>query len=155
LNECKFIPRKIADKLRIGFSYPGDILLTHKGTVGEVAVVPELDTDYIMLTPQVTYYRVLDSESLDRDFLYFQFQSLSFQQQLSRAASQSTRDYIGILAQRKLSLLLPPIEQQREVTVRLSRISTQQIQLQEHLSRLVELKASAMGLLEPHKASHV
>ena len=37
--------------------YEGDILLSHKGSIGKVALVENLKTEYIMLTPQVTYYR--------------------------------------------------------------------------------------------------
>src|SRR6266850_1619151 len=57
LTPCKFISREQADSLRIGFARSGDVLLTHKGTVGSVAILPEVE-DYVMLTPQVTYYRV-------------------------------------------------------------------------------------------------
>ena len=57
VNTCKFLTEEQADSLRIGVARPGDVLLTHKGTVGSVAVVPPVG-DYVMLTPQVTYYRV-------------------------------------------------------------------------------------------------
>jgi type I restriction enzyme S subunit len=30
---CKFIPRKLADSLRVGFAKDGDVLISHKGTV--------------------------------------------------------------------------------------------------------------------------
>ncbi|MCP5682664.1 hypothetical protein NL328_27515, partial [Klebsiella pneumoniae] len=41
LVECKRISKSRADKLRIGFAKAGDMLLTHKGTVGEVASIPD------------------------------------------------------------------------------------------------------------------
>lgn len=63
LSNCNFISKEQADRLRIGFSYPGDVLLSHKGTIGRVAIVPEVE-HYIMLTPQVTYYRVDNNSSL-------------------------------------------------------------------------------------------
>lgn len=147
LTNCKFIPRRLADKLRIGFSYQGDILLTHKGTVGEVAIVPEIETDYIMLTPQVTYYRVLDEEALDRKYLYYCLQSPFFQKQLARASSQSTRDYIGILAQRKLLITLPPLEVQKEIASKLSQIDKQLNRLHKHIGKCINLKASCLTLL--------
>jgi type I restriction enzyme S subunit len=71
LISCKFLPREKADKLRIGFAKSGDVLLTHKGTVGHVAVVPEVHP-YIMLTPQVTYYRV-DGAKLHNRYLAYTF----------------------------------------------------------------------------------
>ena len=57
LINCKFIKKDQADKLRIGFSIPGDVLLSHKGSIGKTAIVPDVE-HYVMLTPQVTYYRV-------------------------------------------------------------------------------------------------
>ena len=62
-DKSKKLPQSITDKLRVGFSMPGDVLLSHKGTVGEVAIVPnEIEWPYIMLTPQVTYYRCAASD---------------------------------------------------------------------------------------------
>lgn len=53
VTSCRFIRKSQADSLRIGFAQAGDILLTHKGTIGEVGILPELRTPYAMLTPQV------------------------------------------------------------------------------------------------------
>jgi type I restriction enzyme S subunit len=76
---CKFITKERADKLQKGFSISGDVLLTHKGTVGNTAIVGKLDTEYIMLTPQVTYYRVIDASRLNNSFLRHYFDSQPFQ----------------------------------------------------------------------------
>ena len=65
LDTCKRLPKARTDLLRIGFARSGDVLLTHKGTVGEVAIVPSVD-DYVMLTPQVTYYRTDGSKLFNR-----------------------------------------------------------------------------------------
>ena len=97
------LPQSITDRLRIGFCYGGDVLLSHKGSVGYVAIAPDHDP-YLMLTPQVTYYRVND-EKLSRDFLKFAFTDLMFQKRLASAAGQQgTRGYVGIRAQRKLTI---------------------------------------------------
>ncbi|MBU3990663.1 MAG: restriction endonuclease subunit S, partial [Gammaproteobacteria bacterium] len=43
-ESCKFIPRKLADSLRVGFAKDGDVLISHKGTIGRSAVLnTELD----------------------------------------------------------------------------------------------------------------
>lgn len=106
-EKCKKLPEILTDRLRIGFSLPGDLLLSHKGTVGEVALVPEnIDWPYLMLTPQVTYYRV-NSERVYNKFLYYVFTSMYFQRQIKAISSQSTRAYVGITAQKNLKLLMP------------------------------------------------
>ncbi len=63
LKTCNFLTKERADRLRKGFSLPGDVLISHKATIGETAIVPEVE-HYVMLTPQVTYYRVLDRDAL-------------------------------------------------------------------------------------------
>ena len=127
-KNCKKLPKTLTDKLRIGFSLPGDILLSHKGTVGEVAIVPdEIEWPYIMLTPQVTYYRI-NPEKLSSQFLYYIFTSSYFQTQLLTLSSQSTRAYVGITAQKNLKVVLPDSkDEQDDIVKSLSLIKENQV----------------------------
>ncbi len=65
LDSCKFISEAQANSLRKGFSKAGDVLISHKATIGRTAIVQESEYDFIVLTPQVTYYRVLDFAQLN------------------------------------------------------------------------------------------
>lgn len=103
LDSCNFISKQQGDRLRIGFSYEGDVLLSHKGTVGRVAIVPEVE-EYIMLTPQVTYYRVGDNKKLSNHFLKFFFESNGFQLMLSRLSAQSTEIILVLLVKKSYLL---------------------------------------------------
>ena len=122
LESCKRITDAQASRLRIGFAKPGDILLTHKGSVGLTAVVPDSAGEFVMLTPQVTYYRVRDSSQLRPNFLLAAFSSESFQRVLLNRAKQSTRDYIGILAQRELPITVPDLSIQDQILEKLEHI---------------------------------
>lgn len=120
-SNCNFITRKQADSLRKGFAKNGDVLLTHKATIGRTAIVKYDTQPYVMLTPQVTYYRVLDSEKLNRHYLRYFFESTFFQETLSLwAGSGSTRAYLGITEQGKLPFVLPPIDKQKNIAAVLS-----------------------------------
>jgi len=132
IEACKFIPESVAAKLRIGFSVEGDVLLSHKGTVGEAAIVPALDTPYIMLTPQVTYYRVKDVGTLNPKYLYYCFLSNTFQVTLKRLSAQSTRAYVGIIAQRKFEIPLPDIKTQNRSVRILDQMQAEQQKLARH-----------------------
>lgn len=116
---CSKIPEALARTLRIGFARSGDVLLSHKGTVGEVARLGELATDFVMLTPQVTYYRVVDQSRLAPDWLYFAFQTPGFKRLLEQYGKQSTRAYVGITTQRELSI---PIAEARDQSQTLSEL---------------------------------
>lgn len=112
-SNCSFITSKQASTLKKGFAHPGDVLLTHKATIGRTALVgTEYDT--IILTPQVTYYRV--KHGISNLYLKYYFDSNEFQQTLDNwAGSGSTRAYLGITAQRKLPVVLPPFEIQTKI----------------------------------------
>lgn len=112
-TSCAYISDNTASVLRKGFSKNGDVLLTHKGTVGRTAIVGD-EFNEIILTPQVTYYRV--KGEMNNYFLKYYFDSSFFQSILSAAAGTgSTRPYIGITAQRKLPILYPPVETQNKI----------------------------------------
>jgi len=108
------LPPNLADSLRIGFAIAGDVLLTHKGTIGNTAVV-DTELPYLMLTPQVTYYRTENNKLLNR-YLMYAFQEPLFQKTMKSLAQQATRPYIGITAQRNLKVRWMPIHEQRRVT---------------------------------------
>ena len=39
-QNCKFISTKLSDSLRVGFAKSGDVLLSHKGTIGRSVRIP-------------------------------------------------------------------------------------------------------------------
>jgi type I restriction enzyme S subunit len=73
-ENCNFLLPKQASSLRTGFSKDGDVLLSHKGTIGRAAIL-HTSRDYVLLTPQVTYYRVVYRSSMSNRFLYYMFQT--------------------------------------------------------------------------------
>ncbi len=114
LAECHKITWHQYQSLRIGFARPGDVLLSHKGTIGLIAMVPS-SLQHIMLTPQVTYYRVPKEKHLLGRFLFWFFHAPLFQQRLEVLSAQSTRSYIGITLQKTLSILIPPPDEQSRI----------------------------------------
>jgi len=140
-GECKYITKEQADGLRKGFSLEGDVLLSHKATIGRTAIVPRTEFPYLMLTPQVTYYRVLDKKVLDSRFLKYYFDSSSFQKTLGLwAGAGSTRAYLGITGQKYLPVRIPDINTQRQVADVLSAID-KKIELNNKIN--AELEAMA------------
>nr|PMI20763.1 hypothetical protein BCU49_06270 [Vibrio breoganii] len=116
IQNAKKISFELAETLRIGFAKAGDMLLTHKGTVGEVGFVPEdIKEPYWMLTPQVTYYRWQDS-NLGGAYFGYLFQSKSIATQLElMGGKQSTRAYVGLIAQADLIVVIPPRSEQQDI----------------------------------------
>lgn len=144
IEAAKRIPKNQADKLQKGFSLEGDVLLTHKASVGFVAIVPALATDYIMLTPQVTYYRIINKQTLNNNFLANYFISPIFQKHLMLLSGGGTRAYVGITDQRNLKVCIPAIEEQTKIANFLTAIDEKITQLTQKHDLLRQYKKGVM-----------
>ena len=98
-----------------GIGAPGDALLSHKGTVGKVALVHSNATPFVC-SPQTTFWRTLDEERLNRRYLYAFLRSPEFRSQLAtRSGETDMAPYVSLTSQRGLSVKLPPIQEQRAI----------------------------------------
>jgi type I restriction enzyme S subunit len=145
-EKAKKLPQSITDKLRIGYSFPDDVLLSHKGTVGEIAIVPEeIEYPYLMLTPQVTLYRTNPEKLLNR-FLYYVFNASYFQNQIKKLSSQSTRAYVGITSQRSFKLALPNSTKEQQTIIEvLGRIEVTRKSIDQSISDSKALQKSLIN----------
>ena len=147
-SSCYYIPRSQAEKLDKGFAKCGDVLITHKGTIGRTAIL-ENCFDYIMLTPQVTYYRI--KNNLNNRFLKSYFDSGYFQDMMAHLASAgSTRAYIGITAQRELPILLPPIDLQNQFATFIHAVEKSKSEMRQGLDKLELLYKSLIQKCFPN-----
>ena len=138
LSQCAFITEKQAKTLRKGFARPDDVLLTHKATLGRTAIVPE-GYEYIILTPQVTYYRV--HKGLSNVYLRYYFESSYFQSTLEAfAGGGSTRAYIGIIKQCGLPVYLPCESSMNILTYSLSQIERVRLLNQTEIQQLIDAR---------------
>lgn len=138
LTNCKFISFELSKTLRKGFAKEGDVLLTHKASIGRTAIVPKLDIEYIVLTPQVTYYRIIDKNKLNNRFLKYYFDSKEFQDTLNTwCGSGSTRAYIGITEQLNLPVRIPSLPTQTAIASILSSLDDK-IELNNAISKNLE-----------------
>jgi len=148
LVNCSFIRKRQADSLRKGFSITGDVLLTHKATIGNTAIIGEIPFPYVMLTPQVTYYRVKDGNRLSNLYLRYFFDTSGFQTVLRALAGGGTRSYIGISAQHQLPVVIPPtLSEQRAIAEALSDVDGLLGGLDRLIAKKRDLKQAAMQQL--------
>ncbi|WP_375181210.1 restriction endonuclease subunit S [Chryseobacterium sp.] len=155
LTNCNFISDDQARKLRIGFAKDNDVLITHKATIGKTVM---LFTNYekVVLTPQITYYRIKDKHKMRSSFLYSVFKSQEFQNQFAAFSEQSTRSYLSILNQRFLEILLPTsnviINYDEQAAVLLKQIYNY-TQINQKLTQLQSLLLSRLAVGEEAEAS--
>lgn len=102
-------------RIRKGVGAPNDIILSHKGTVGRIAVAPRDAPDYVC-SPQTTFWRSLDTDSLDQRYLRYAMTSADFRRQLDVLKGQTDMaPYVSLSDQRTMSLMLPAISEQRSI----------------------------------------
>lgn len=111
-TSCHFITEEQASTLKKGWAKEGDVLLTHKGTIGRVAIVQPSQYENMLLTPQITYYRCL--KDIDNEYLAAYFMTGFFVEQLERLITGTTRACVTITQQEQLELIIPPVPMQRE-----------------------------------------
>ena len=97
-------------------SQPGDVVLTTKGTVGRVAIMPVGGPRFVY-SPQVCYFRSEGRSPLIIHYLYYWFRSGAFWSQARSLKSQTDMaDYINLADIKSLEIELPSESVQASVT---------------------------------------
>jgi type I restriction enzyme, S subunit len=130
-------------RIKKGVGARGDVLLTHKGTVGRLARVPA-DAPHFVCSPQTTFWRSLDGDQLDQAFLFGYMRSPAFGEQLrARMHESDMAPYVSLTAQRSFAVALPPIAEQRRIGSVLS-VFDDKIDSNRRLASLLEGIAAAL-----------
>lgn len=110
-----FVSRDFRQQIGSKVGQAGDVLLTTKGTVGRVAIMPET-TEPVVYSPQLCYFRVIDAKVINPRYLRYWFSSADFSAQAAdRMNNTDMAAYINLADIRSLTLHLPPISEQQGV----------------------------------------
>lgn len=101
INEVAF------KRIRKGIAHPLDIILTTKGTVGNIAIAGgEYDT--FVCSPQTTFWRATTGGGLHHRFLYYFMQSREFIKQVKGLKDQTDMaPYLSLTEQRNMWVRVP------------------------------------------------
>jgi len=126
-----------------GIGAPGDVLLSHKGTVGKVALVSDSAPAFVC-SPQTTFWRTLNPAVFDRRYLHAFLRSPAFHRQLdTRAGETDMAPYVSLTSQRGLFVTLPPIRIQKAIGIILGALDDK-IELNRRMNRTLEAMARAI-----------
>ncbi|MDD5674120.1 MAG: restriction endonuclease subunit S [Chitinivibrionales bacterium] len=128
LNYYKYVDGKFvfltedkADQLRSSNCFPGDLVFTHRGTLGQVGIIPESKyTRYVI--SQSGMKVTVNSKLVDNHFLFYFFRSDIGQHELLQHESQVGVPSISnpLTSLKSVSLKLPPFPEQRAIASVLS-----------------------------------
>jgi type I restriction enzyme S subunit len=130
------------NRLNVGFSEPGDVIYTHKGSVGRTAI----NIQSCVLSPQTTYYRLNKNVLLNKYLMYF-FQSIFFTHQVDKVKKQTTRDFVPITQQYLFFILVPPIKEQNRIVAKLDQLMDLCEQLKTRLTQTRQLNEKLASTL--------
>lgn len=133
-DNCHFITKRQAKTLTKGWTKTGDVLLTHKGTIGRVAIVQPSQYEDMLLTPQITYYRCL--KKINNEYLAAYFETPFFVNQLAQMTTGSTRASVTITQQEKLELIIPSIDKQKDFVLFVNQSDKSKFELNEAIKDL-------------------
>ncbi|GLW08729.1 specificity protein S [Microtetraspora sp. NBRC 13810] len=128
-------------------SKPGDVVLTTKGTVGRVAVIRR-DSPEFVYSPQLCYFRPLQSGPLTTAFLFFWFRSESFWSQAHSLKSQTDMaDYLNLGDIRSLRIEVPASTEAHAVVAKLDALEKTASQCHLESESLAELRDTLLPKL--------
>lgn len=111
-----YITEEHAQSLKNSIVYPKDIVFTHAGNIGQVAMIPD-DCRYSMyVLSQRQFYLRCDTEKAIPEYVVLFFHSKQGQHELLSYANQTGVPSIAQPATnlKKIPLKLPPIDEQRQ-----------------------------------------
>ena len=111
-NEYNYITEEHADRLKNSIVYPKDIVFTHAGNIGQVAIIPEECTYPRYVLSQRQFYLRCNTELALPEYVLLFFHSKEGQHELLSYANQTGVPSIAQPATnlKKIRLPLPPIE---------------------------------------------
>ena len=124
-------------------SSPGDVVVTTKGTVGRVVLMPEGVGPFVY-SPQLCFFRVCDPNALSPNFLFSWFRSEEFKAQAEYLKAQTDMaDYINLRDIRSLRVTLPEPDEQRAIAGVLGAIDDK-IEVNRRMAETLEEMARAL-----------
>ena len=143
-RNCDFINAQGFARVRKGIGKPGDVILTHRATVGRIAITGSDAPTVFVTNPGTTIWRSLDKDLLDQRYLYFYMSSRIFQDRLfSEVGHTSTFDYVSLTQQRTLPVVIPEIRLQRQIAHILGTLDDK-IELNRKTNETLEAMAKAL-----------
>jgi len=134
---------KVREDLFGNLAKPGDLIFTQRGTLGQVALVPEDGPSDRYVVSQSQMKMTVDEEKADRLFLYYYFTSREAVQRIVSYVSSSGVPHINLTVLRDFEVPRPPLQTQHAIASILSAYddlienNRRRIQLLEQAARLL------------------
>jgi type I restriction enzyme S subunit len=142
-GEFVFVSPEKAQELKSNLTMPDDIVVTQRGTVGQVSIVPRhLGYRSFVISQSQMAIRMHDAP-LDRDFLFSFLASPLFAKYVATSTIQTGLPHINLGLLREAPINVPPLDEQRSIAAVLKTWDGSI----EKLSQQIERKETVFGYL--------
>ena len=139
-DHMRFISEEQHSELKKGHLVTGDVLITTRGDVGQVAIVPA-EFDDANINAQLVLLRPTKS-SISSRYLCHLLSASSLRQKIKSLETGVALKQLPIRSLKKISLIVPPVDLQRRFAVIVESIEQQKANQRAHLEELDTLFAS-------------
>ena len=134
---------KVREDLSSNLAKPLDLVFTQRGTLGQVAIIPEDGASDRYVISQSQMKLTVDVAKADRRFIYYYFSSRQTIEKITNFTSSSGVPHINLTVLRNFEVPVPPLETQKRIASILSAYddlienNRRRIQLLEQAARLL------------------
>ncbi len=106
---------KVKKDLSSNLAKPGDLVFTQRGTLGQVALIPENGISDRYVVSQSQMKLTVDEHKADRLFLYYYFTSREAVERILNYTSSSGVPHINLTVLRNFEVPVPPLQTQQAI----------------------------------------
>lgn len=110
-----FVSEAKADELKAHTAQPGDVIITQRGTLGQVGIIPDEAKYRRYVISQSQMKLTVAPNKADPHFIYYAFRTPSIAASFVALASTSGVPHVNLQTLRDFEVPLPPIETQRRI----------------------------------------
>lgn len=143
-DSFRFVTEEKADSLKRSNAYRGDVVITHRGTLGQIIYIP-VTSQYDRYVISQSQFRIRCNEKILPEYLVYYFHTKVGQYQLLSNASQ-----VGVPALarptstfQQLEIVIPEIELQKKIVNILSALQSK-IKINQKINENLERQAQAI-----------
>src|SRR5258708_5086913 len=141
-GEFAYVTPEKADSLASNLAKPNDIVFTQRGTLGQVAIVPDRPFDRYLISQSQMKLSV-DPSKVDVLFLYYLFTSPEQQVYIRQNAIQVGVPHTNLGILRNTPIALPPLPEQKAIAAVLGALDDK-IELNRRMNATLEAMARAL-----------
>jgi type I restriction enzyme, S subunit len=141
-SEFVYVTKKKFGEIYRSHVCSGDILLSTKGTIGDVCIMPNLPEESVLSASGTVRIRLPQNAPLLAEFIVYQMIRKSYKQYLKGFESGTNQKYLNLSGIRKMKLVVPPLQLQQEFARRVEAIEQLKVTHRESLAQLDALFAS-------------